>query len=380
MTSRLLAVVALLLLTAACSSSKRENIRPPRDLEKFDATVSVERLWSRSLGDVGAKPGLGLAPVLVDGRLYATNARGDVFILDAASGAEIARHRTGLAIASGPGVGEGVIAVGTLDGRLVVIDAESGVERFSAKLLAEVLAAPAVAEGRVFVRSHDGRIQAFELADGRRAWLQEFEVPALSLRGNSALLHDRGYLLVGFDDGRVLALRADDGTTVWQVQVGNADGRSDLERLADVDGVLRVVDGVLYTAGYRGQVMAIDVATGQPRWARDLSSAGGIALGEHLFVADSDGRVQAVDEVGGGAIWSQDALEYRWLTSPAVAAGKVAVGDFDGWLHWLDPADGRLVARVRVARAAITVAPVASGDVVWVLASNGSLAAYRVGG
>ncbi|MBX3724672.1 MAG: outer membrane protein assembly factor BamB [Xanthomonadales bacterium] len=380
MTLRLLATLAVLLLTVACSTSKRENIRPPRELEKFDATVPVSRLWSRSLGDVGAKPGLRLAPVLVDGRIYAVNTRGDVFILDAASGAEVARHRTGLPIASPPGIGEGVIAVGTLDGRIVVLDAQSGAERFSARLLAEVVAAPAVADGRVFVRSHDGRIQAFDLVDGRRAWLQEFEVPALSLRGNAALVHDRGYLLVGFDDGRVLALRTEDGATVWQVQVGNADGRSDLERLADVDGRLQVVDGLLYTVGYRGQVMAIDVATGQPRWARDLSSAGGVALGEHLFVSDADGRVQAVDEVGGGMIWSQDALEYRWLSSPAVVGGKVVVADFDGWLHWLDPMDGRLVARERIARAPVTVAPIASGDVVWVLASNGTLAAYRVGG
>lgn len=380
MTLRLLAVLAVLLSVAACSTSKRENIRPPRDLEKFDATVAVSRLWSRSLGDIGAKPGLRLAPVLADGRIYAGNTRGDLFVLDAASGAELARHRTGLPISSPPGIGEGVIAVGTLDGRIVVLDAQTGTERFSARLLAEVVAAPAVADGRVFVRSHDGRIQAFDLVDGRRAWLQEFEVPTLSLRGNSALLHDRGYLLVGFDDGRVLALRSEDGATVWQVQVGNADGRSDLERLADVDGQLQVVDGILYTVGYRGQVMAIDVATGQPRWARDLSSAGGVALGEHLFVSDADGRVQAVDEVGGGMIWTQDALEYRWLSSPAVAGGKVVVGDFDGWLHWLDPMDGRLVARERVARAPVAVAPLASGNVVWVLASNGTLAAYRVGG
>lgn len=380
MTGRLIGLLVAALLVAACSSSRRENIRPPRDLENFDATLAVERLWSRSIGDVGAKPGLRLSPVLVDGRLYAVNTKGEVFVLDAASGAEVVRHRTGLEISSPPGVGDGVIAVGTLDGRLVVLDAQTGAERFSERLLGEVIAAPAVAEGRVFVRSHDGRIQAFDLADGRRAWLQEFEVPALTLRGNGTPVYDRGYLLVGFDDGRVLALRADDGATVWQAQVGNADGRSDLERLADVDGGLHVVDGILYVTGYRGQVMAIDVATGQPRWARDLSSAGGVALGEHLFVADSDGRVQAVDEVTGGAIWSQDAMEYRWLSAPAVAGGRVVVGDFDGWLHWLDPADGRLVARERVARAAVTVAPLASGDVVWVLAGNGTLAAYRVGG
>lgn len=374
-------LLPLLLLAAACSSTRRENIQPPTDLEDFAATVSLQRLWSRDLGDLGGKPGLAMSVAHVDGRLYGANVDGDLLTLDAASGSELGRVRTGYPFSSTPGVGEGVAAIGTLDGRVVVIDLAGGQERFVAQLNAEVIAAPVIAEGRVVVRSHDGRITAFNLSDGSRAWTHEGSVPALSLRGNGAPLYDRGYVLVGQDDGRVIALRANDGTQVWAQQVGMPEGRTDLERLADVDGEMRIGDGVLYAAGYEGQAVAIDIAGGTPIWGRDQSAAAGVALGERIYVSGADGRVVALDRVGGDAYWTQEGLLHRWLTTPAVVADRVAVADFQGYLHVLSPADGSFAARTRVARDAVRAAPlVVAPDTVVVTATDGTVAAYRVGG
>lgn len=373
-------LVALVGLVAACAGTKRENIAPPKKLEDIQTRISVQRLWSRDLGDVGGSPGLSMAVAPYQGRLYAANTKGDLIVLDAGSGAEVSRQRTGHRFASTPGVGEGVVAVGTLDGRVVVFDLQSGQERFAERVTSEVIAAPTIAEGKVFVRSHDGRISALDLSDGRRLWLHEQAVPALSLRGNSSPRYDRGYLIVANDDGRVIALRADDGTPVWQQQVGLGEGRTDLERLADVDGEIVPADGILYAAGFDGQAVAIDIAGGHTRWNRDLSSVSGVALGEHVFVSGSDGKVVALDRHSGGALWTQDALEHRQLSAPAVAGGYVAIGDLDGHVHWLDPVDGSLVARQRNGRDPIRSAPLAIGDVVYVTTIKGQLTAYRVGG
>lgn len=367
-------------LVAACSSSKRENIKPPKELEDIQTRISVQRLWSRSLGDIGGRPGLDMTVSADQGRLYAANTKGDLIVIDAGSGAEISRQRTEYRFASTPGVGDGVIAVGTLDGQVVVFDQQTGAERFSQRLTSEVIAAPTIAEGRLFVRSHDGRTTAIDLLDGRRLWVHEQAVPPLSLRGNASPLYDRGYLLVANDDGRVNALRADDGTMVWQQMVGLGEGSTDLERLADVDGEIVAADGVLYVAGFDGQAVAIDIAGGHTRWNRDLSSATGVALGQHLFVSDSTGKVVSLDQHTGGALWTQDALEHRQLSAPAVAGGYVAVGDLEGYVHWLHPDDGSLVARERNGRDAIRSAPLAIGDVVYVTTIDGQLTAYRVGG
>lgn len=378
--SRAATAAVLALALAACSSARRENIQPPAELVDFASTVSVQKVWSRGVGDLGGRPGFRMAPTHVDGRLYIANTDGDLLVLDASSGGEISRFRSERPYATTPAVAEGAIAVGTIDGHLVVLDGQSGAERFAVRLTAEVIATPEIAGGRVFVRSHDGRVSAFSLADGTRAWVQETTVPALTLRGNAPLRHDRGFLLVAQDDGRVVALRADDGTPVWQQQVGLAEGRTDLERLADVDGEIAIADGVVFAVGFEGQVMAIDIAGGSPIWARELSSATGVALGEQLFVSSADGKVQALDRITGDPRWVQEALLHRWLTTPAVVAGHVAVADVEGYVHWLSPTDGSFAARERVARKPVRAAPLAVGNTVFVTATDGTIAAFRVGG
>lgn len=377
--SRLSLPFALALLAIACSSAKRENIQPPKELEDFTPTLSVERLWSRGIGDVGGKPGLAMSAAFADGQLYVANSKGVITVLDAGSGSEVNRFDTDQSLSSTPGVGEGAIAVGTIDGRLLVYGTD-GSERWSAQLSSEVISAPLIAGGRVYARSHDGRIYAYSLDDGSRLWVQERTVPPLSLRGNGTLRYARGYVLAGNDDGRLVALRSDDGTSVWEQQVGLAEGRTDLERLSDLDGELAVSEDIIYAVGYDGQAMAVDIASGGPLWARDMSAITGVADGEHLFVSDTDGKVWALDRRSGGSLWSQDAFERRQLSTPAAVDGHVAVGDLDGYVHWLRADDGSLAAREHVAGDAIRAAPIAIGNTVYVMTIGGTLAAYRVGG
>lgn len=376
---RLLLVLLAALIVAACNSSKRENIQPPRELEDFNARVSVSQLWKRNVGDVGGIKGLNMAPTHVDGQLYQANLDGDILILDAASGRENARFRLKQQLASPVAVGEGVMAVGTLDGKLLVLDSD-GNERFAKQLSSEVIAQPLIADGRVFVRSHDGRIQAFQLADGSQSWSRDFEVPVLSLRGNGRMLHHNGQLIAGLDDGRLVALRDSDGGDLWQQQVGLAEGRTDLERLADLDGDLSLVGDIVYAVGMNGQTTAVDSVGGTQLWARDISAAGGTASGEQVLVSGIDGKLSSLDRYGGGGVWTQEGLENRWLTTPAIVNGYPVVGDFAGYVHWLDPTDGAFVARTRAGRDAIRSTPLVVGDVTYILTIDGALAAYRVGG
>lgn len=369
-----------LLLLMACGGRSSENIRPPRELVNISPTVDVQRIWSRKIGDVGGTPGLRMAVHLANDRLYAANTRGQVLVLDAGSGTELARFDTGHALSTTPAAADGVIALGTLDGRLIVLDEASGEERLAVRLSSEVIAPPVVAEGMVFVRSHDGRISAFRLVDGSRAWVQEYSVPILSLRGNGMMVYERGYLLVGLDDGRLTALGTADGVPVWEQPISIPEGRTDLERLSDVDGEFALLAGVAYAAGMNGQLTAVDVAGGSPLWTRELSSSVGVTAGDNMVIAaDVDGTLWGLDRAGGASMWSQDALEHRWLSTPAMVGSQVAVGDLEGYVHFLDPSDGTFVARVRAGRDAIRSAPVSAGNLLYVVTIEGELTAYRVG-
>ena len=370
-----------LALLMACGGRTSENIRPPRELVNFSQTVDVQRVWSRKIGDVGGMPGLRMAVHLANDRVYAANTRGQILVLDAGSGSELARFDTGHALSTTPAVADGIIAVGTLDGRLLVLDEASGEERFAVRLSSEVIAPPVVAEGLVFVRSHDGRISAVRIIDGSRTWVQEYTVPILSLRGNGSMVYERGYVLVGLDDGRLTALRASDGVPVWEQPIAIPEGRTDLERLSDVDGEFALRSGVAYAAGMNGQLTAVDVAGGSPLWNRELSASAGVAAGESMVIAaDVDGKLWGLDRAGGASMWSQEGLEYRWLSTPAMVGNHVAVGDLEGYVHFLDPSDGAFVARVRAGRDAIRSAPVSSGNLLYVVTVDGELTAYRVGG
>src|SRR3546814_8837501 len=70
----------------------------------------------------------------------------------------------------GPGVGDGLVVVGSLEGDVIALDAGTGAERWRAKVENEVIAAPAVGQGMAFVRSNDGRVTAFDAAPGERRW------------------------------------------------------------------------------------------------------------------------------------------------------------------------------------------------------------------
>jgi outer membrane protein assembly factor BamB len=352
----------------------------PAPLVEFEPRLRVETLWQRNLGDGEQKLGLRMSPTLAEGRVYAADAGGSLFALDAGSGQDIWRNDTGLRLSAGPGVDAGVVVATSLDGDVVAYEADSGQERWRSRVSSEVVSSPAVGSGLAIVRSIDGRVFGFDLADGSRRWVFERTVPALALRGKSAPLLGQGLVYVGYEDGVLVALRVQDGLRVWEQRIAEPQGRSEIERLADVGGSMQLGLNEIYAASYGGQVMAIQAQNGQPLWATDLKSYSGVALsGRFLLAADVDSTVWAIDRTNSSALWRQEALKNRWVTTPAVQAEHVLVGDSDGYVHWFDLQSGAPAARARLGRNPIRGAPQVSTDsVAYILDTQGQLVAYRV--
>ena len=185
-------------------------------------------------------------------------------------------------------------------------------------------------------------------------------------------------VFLGYDDGTVIALRTADGQRAWEQMISEPEGRNELERLADVDGELQVGLSELYATSFRGTTMAISLANARPLWTRDVGSYGGLGLAaDKVVVSDNNGTVWALDRAGGTALWKQDALARRWLTTPAVQGNYAVVGDVDGYLHWINLENGQFEGRVRADRSPILSTPQVSptGTLV-VLTSDGELKAY----
>ena len=367
-------------LVAGCggASSKRENVEPPAELIDLTPTTSITRVWRKDVDKGEGRLGTRQHPASDGQRVYAASPKGRLYAFEVANGSQIWRTDTELRLSSSPGVGEGTLVVGTLDGDVVAFNPETGSERWRAKVSSEVIAAPTIGRGLAVVRAIDGRVFGFSTTDGERRWVYDRGTPALTLRGNSSPVLADGLVLVGYDSGQLVALRGEDGVQIWEQAIAFGEGRSELERMVDIDGELAYERGEVFAAAFNAQVVGVSLEGGRPLWNRELSSYAGVALSnQSLFVTDRDGVLWALDRNSGAALWKQDALKHRWLTTPAVHGSHVVVCDFDGYLHWFDMETGHPAARQRLSRKAIRATPQVNGDTLYAVSIDGELGAYR---
>ncbi|MBS0212022.1 MAG: outer membrane protein assembly factor BamB [Proteobacteria bacterium] len=391
--SRTALIAALVVAVAGCSGVKElmhkigssNNVHQPAALTAITPSVNVQKVWSRSIGKGERLLGLCMHPAIDGNRVYVAEPYGHgLHALDLATGRDIWKiNDASVRFSGGPGVGGGVVVAASINGDVLAYDAGTGAQRWHANVTSEVLSTPLVAGDVVVVRSGDGHITAFGLADGQRRWGYERQVPSLSLRGNSSpVLGENGLVYIGFSDGTLVALRAADGSKVWEQAVAQPEGRSDIDRMADIDGDVVVGGGGVFAASYKGKVAAFTAETGAPQWTHALISYGGLVRGGNsLYVSDSSGTVWGLDAATGAGLWKQEALAWRWLSTPAAQGGYVVVGDLQGYLHWLSPETGAIVARARIggSKDAIRGTPQVSADGILVAeTTQGKLAAFRI--
>ena len=380
---RILILSALLLCLSACAwfgVDEEIDLSTPAELVDFNQTLSVKKAWQVNIGSGNSTQGINLVPAIDGDVIYASDYKGNVLAVDARNGRTQWRIDTELSVSSGPTVKENILLLGTLDGTVHAYQAGDGSVLWQSTVSSEVLAVPVLEDGVVVVRCLDGRVFGLDATNGSRKWVYDRSVPLLSLRGNGTPLSRAGIIYVGYDGGHVVALRAADGRVVWEQPVVAAEGRTELERLVDIDGRMAVVATDLYVSSYKGRVASLAVESGRLLWFKDIGSATGVVVNRtRLAVSDRDGNLWLLDRRNGSTLWRQDMLVRRQLTTPAIYDRYAVVGDFEGYLHWFDAEDGTLVARTKVNKKGFASAPFAVGTTLYVLTNNGDLTAYRAG-
>jgi len=388
------ALVLLLAATVAaggCSTmkgwftGKNAKLIAPAELTDFTPTAKAQRVWSVSAGEGEGHLGTREGPVVVDGRVYAAGNDG-VGAWDLQTGKQVWYHEDKkdkddkrLGLAGSAGAGDGLVVVGGLEGDVLALDAATGAVKWQAKVGSEILAAPAVGQGLVLVRSIDGRVTAFDATNGERRWFWTKETPALTVRGTSSPLLVPGAAFIGNDDGTLSAVALATGRLLWEQVVSPGEGRSELERMSDVDGTPLLDAATLYVTSFKGQTLAIDGPSGQPMWSHDAGGQGAVAVApDSVVVSDPHGTVWALAKTDGSALWQQPALARRSLSPAAVQGSYAVVGDLEGYLHWMRLQDGAFAARARVGKDPIRGRPVVADGLLIVEDTGGELSAWRV--
>lgn len=374
-----------------------ENRQKPAKLVDFDEEVRLRREWSAGVGDGLGKKYLRMQPAVAGDRVFAADGYGLVEAHQRFTGERVWRSRIGESpwgmfsainifdrrdpsyVTGGVGLAYGYVLMGTTGGEVVALSAADGEEVWRVEVGSEVLAPPIGGSNLIFVRTIDGRLLALEREDGSVRWSFDNQVPVLTLRGTGAPVHADGIVYAGFANGMLAAIRAENGEPVWQHRVMLPEGRSELERMVDVDSQPVLAGGILYVVAFQGRLKALRASDGSLLWEREVSSHLDLARGyNQIYVVNEDDEIIAYDQRTGEEVWRQDGLFRRNLSSPIAFSNYVVAGDEDGYVHVLAQSDGRFLGRTKVDGDGVRSQPVVAGRLFYVLGNSGRLRAYNI--
>ncbi|MBQ76690.1 MAG: outer membrane protein assembly factor BamB [Gammaproteobacteria bacterium] len=393
----LIGLTGLLLISSCSWFGGDDDVEEivPTELTKINEEVKIRSLWSAKLGKGADDKAVKLVPAVVASRVFAASADGKVAALQANNGRKIWEQKVKSfysdaeskhafsddvdVITGGVGVGADIVVVGTAAGELVALNQSDGSLAWRTRTSSEVLAPPQIDKDLVVAHTIDGKVAGYNALDGERLWLYSTSIPSLTLRGTSTPIISDKFVIAGFANGRFALLDREKGIAGADERVAVAAGRSDLERLVDIDGNMVVAGGNLFVASFQGRLAAINLQTGRLAWGRDASSMAGLGEGfGNIYIAHADSLLGAVDMASGRDVWEIEALLHRDITAPVSTGSYIAVGDFEGYLHVIAQSDGRFVGRRRVDSDGILSPVVADGNRLFVMGNSGRLSTFEI--
>ena len=376
---RLLAVAVVSASLSGCGMFGSDDTVKPAELVSFEQEQQLKELWNLKIGgDLGEKFHQ-FSPSIDGDRIFAVSAEGDVLAASLETGDVAWRKELDVEVIGGVGAGNGLVVLSTLSGEVVALSAQDGSEQWRYQASSEVVSPAQMNAEIVVVQQLDGRVTALDLVTGSQRWSYDSQIPRLSLRGTASPIVAADLTLAGFANGKLIALENRTGRPVWEQRIGLAEGRSELERIIDIDAQPLIYNRLVYVAGYQGRLAAVNPSNGQLVWAQDLSSYRGLAGGfGNVYAVTAEDSLQAFDARNSASVWRQDALQNRRLTAPVILGNSVLVADAEGYLHALSQVDGHFTARHKISSAGVQSDLLVKDDVLYALSNDGRLTALQL--
>jgi M6 family metalloprotease-like protein len=270
--------------------------------------------------------GIHSSPAIADGVVYVGSYDGKVYALDTSTGRNLWNSTLGGILSSSPAVVNNVVFIGCSDGKVYALDALTGTVLWTSITGGDVQSSPAIADGVVYVGSCDGKVYALNATTGSKIW--NYTTGGI-IRSSPAVVD--GIVYCGSDDRNVYALNATTGSKIWNYPTGG-----------EILSSPAIADGVVYIGSVDSKVYALNAKAGAKIWnyttGGNVKSSPAIADGV-VYIGSVDSKVYALNAKTGSKIWNYT-TSGNVESSPAIADGVVYVGSYDGKVYALDATTG----------------------------------------
>lgn len=309
-------------------------------------------------------------PAVVDGTVYVTSTDSNVYAVSASSGDEQWSVGTNQGLVSTPAVGNGIVFVATRAGRVLALSAGTGSGQWVFSRDDRVFT-PTLYGGSLFVSEDNWPYTVYSLSasSGDVRWKvdlddDDFEVRALF----SPAVWDDDLYIQSSNDGELLSVNTNDGSTNWKVSIGRYPTFSSAA----------VSDGNVYLGNdNRSAVTALNTNDGSENWkltaVEDVVESPAIARGT-LYVTTNANRLHAIDPTVGTKKWTAELSGNP--TTPVVVDGAVYVGSADNKVYAFDTTDGSQLWSFATGNS-VVAAPVVLDSVVYAPSTDGYLYALK---
>ncbi|MBP9722528.1 MAG: outer membrane protein assembly factor BamB [Gammaproteobacteria bacterium] len=373
--------MSIVFLATGCSyiTGGTDNSEPPMPLAKIKPEKKFVKLWSEKVGGGDYSEYLKLKPLALDSQIVTIDGRGTVQARNSLTGKLIWKNNLNKKVNSGVSGNSEKLFIGFADGNIAALDATSGKLLWQHPLDKNILSSSFYDSKNVYVQTTDGTLSSLDGLTGKLNWEYKVLVPDLTLYATSSPIVWGNMVIAGFSNGKIMAFNKATGNPEWDYQIATPNGRSNIQRMVDINASPVVNGGVLYAVSYQGNMVAVDLNNGAELWKFSLSSINDFTVNyKHIYVSDTEGTVWALNRDNGRVLWQQNNLHMRELSGTNFLEDTIVVGDYAGYFHGLANNHGGIIARGKLGGSGIRVAPLVKNDIMYILDNSGRLAAYKL--
>ena len=347
-------VVSFVFFLSSCSSMSSikfwENdeidLEKPMRLININDKKDIKFNWSQIFSgnnDLG-----NFKPSFSSDSIYFADSSGSVKSIDISSG-NVNWIKQFKSLASGTASGFGISVISDVDGNVIALNQNDGSVIWSKNIQGEVLSQSVINAKSVFVKTGSGELISLDKNTGEILWSYRAKLPTLTIKGSSSPVIDGDIIYATFDSGRLVAFNIDTGYPIWDGAISYAEGISELENIIDSDSNPYIEGGLIYTTNYQGNLNIFDIAQRRSVWQTELSSFYSPIISKGLIVViDADSQIKSFSSKNLQESWRTDSYLNRNLSNPISYEGFILVGDFEGYVHIINPINGTTVGRKKI--------------------------------